>query len=279
MKNKFRNYTILLHLLTSISLISCGSGGDTNVNFDSGNFNFPPPRNTAFEAEEAFSEEVEVENRSQMRLKGVNDKITITGISGANSVIITGMKRVKSDSTQDAEAHLQELEVNVQSLANEVFVETILPQDTGGRIYEVDYTITLPKDLEIQITNVNRNVTLNAIDNNITVNNENGDVTLMEIFGSAVVNLTNGIIESEVTLPLNGTIDLNTVNGNINLDIPANTSAGFLATVNIGSISDSNLMFQNEVRTPTSLSGTLGNGQGTISLESEATGSISVSGF
>ncbi len=242
-------------------MISCGDG---DINIDFSGINFPPARNTNFKAEEPFSEEVEIGNRSQVRLQGVSGEITITGISGANSVMITGIKRVGSDSTQDAEEHLQELEVNVQSLANEIFIETIQPQDTGGRRYLVDYTITLPKDLEIQLANVNGIVILDAIDNDVTVNNVNGNVTLMEIVGSAFVNLVNGVIESEVTLPLNGTIDLNTVNGNINLAIPANTSAGFSAAVTIGSISVSNLVLQNEVRTSTSLSGTLGNGQGTI---------------
>jgi len=276
MKSKVRNYAILLCLLTSISLISCGDG-DVNIDVDGGNF--PLPTNTDFEAEESFSFEVEVGNRSQLRLQGVSGEITITGISGVNSVMITAIKRVGSESTQDAEEHLQELEVNVQSLANEVFVETIQPQDTGGRRYVVDYTITLPKDLEIQLANVNGIVTLYSIDNDVTVNNVNGDVTLIAIVGSVLVNLVNGIIESEVTLPLNGTIDLNTVNGNINLAIPANTSAGFSAAVTIGSISVSNLVLQNEVGTSTSLSGTLGNGQGTISLKAEETGNISLSGL
>lgn len=276
MKSKFRNYLIFLFLLISIILTSCG-GGDVNVSVGGGNF--PPPTNTNFKAEESFSFEVEVVNHTQFNLTGENGEITITGISGANSVMITGIKRVRSDSTQDAEEHLKELEVNVQNLANEVRVETIQPQDTGGRRYEVDYTITLPSFLKIQLANVNGSVTLNSIENDVTVNNVNGSVTLMKIVGSALVNLTNGIIESEVTLPLNGTIDLNTVNGNINLTIPVNTSAEFSAAVTIGNISISNLVLQNEVNTSTSLSGTLGSGQGTITLETEQVGDISVSGF
>ncbi len=275
MKNKFRNFAIVLCLLTSVSVISCG-----DANIDSSGPTFPtfPFSNTDFEAEEPFSFEVEVGNRSLLRLQGINGEITITGISGANSVIITGIKRVGSESTQDAEEHLQELEVNVQSLANEVFVETIQPQDSGGRNYIVDYTITLPKNLEVQVANANGIVTLDSIENDVTVNNANGGVIFIGIVGNALVNLANGTIESEVTLPLNGTIDLNMGNGNINLAIPANTSAGFSAIVSIGSISVSNLVLQDEVSTPTSRRGTLGNGQGTISLET-GNGNIRVSGF
>ena len=94
-----------------------------------------------------------------------------------------------------------------------------------------------------------------------------------------MIDLVAGTIEGEVTLPLNGAIDMKTVTGDINLVIPVNTSAEFSAAVNIGSISDSNLVLQNEVRTATFLSGTLGSGQGTITLETEVIGNISVSGL
>jgi len=240
---------------------------------------FPPFRNTDFKAFESFSEEVVVGNGSRVNLQGVNGNIIVTGMSGASSILIEGTKLVGSDSTQDAEDQLQMLEVNVQSLVNDISIETIHPQNPGGRQYVVDYVITLPNDAEIQISNSNGNVILDAIDNDVTVNNTNGNVTLMDIAGSAEVSLVNGIIDCEVTLPLNGSIDLKTVNGNINLDIPADTSAGFSADVTLGTISNSNLVFQSEVRTSASLSGTLGNGQGTITLETGSTGDIIVSGF
>jgi hypothetical protein len=279
MKIKYKNTSVMIKLLMIMSMVSCGGGVDTDINFTGGNVSFPQFRNTDFKAEEPFSKEVAIVNQSRLRLKGANDKISITGISGAVSVMITGMKRVKSSSTEDASEHLSALEVNVQSLADEIFVETILPEVTGGRGYEADYSITLPKDLEIKIINMNRNVTINAIDNNITVNNVNGDVTLTDIFGSAVIRLVNGTIESEVTLPLNGTIGLRTVNGNIKLTIPSDTSARFSADVNIGNINMSYLVLNNNLETENSLSGIFGSGQGSISLDAEATGNINVSGI
>lgn len=72
---------------------------------------------------------------------------------------------------------------------------------------------------------------------------------------------------------------MKTVSGDSNLAIPVNTSAEFSAVVNIGNISVSNLVLQNEVTTSTFRSGTLGSGQGTITLETEVLGNISVSGF
>jgi DUF4097 and DUF4098 domain-containing protein YvlB len=105
-----------------------------------------------------------------------------------------------------------------------------------------------------------------------------GQVLLDEISGSAVVNLVTGGIEAQVTLPEDGMVNLNLVTGNIGLNIPQNTSAEFSAAVVTGTISMSDLVLQNPASTSTSLSGTLGNGEGTILLN-VVTGSVSVHGF
>lgn len=279
-RSESRNYPIFLYLLTFIILTSCGGGGgDFNVNFPPLS-PIPPGTNTDFEAMETFSAEVPVVNQTQFNLTGIEGEVTVTGISsGAASVMISAIKRVQSESIEDAEARLQELNVNVQDLATEIRVETIQPIDDGGRNYIVDYTITLPNFLVIRVQNTGGIVTLDSINNDVTVINVGGNTTLSNILGSALIDLVAGTIEGEVTLPLNGAIDMKTVTGDINLDIPVNTSAEFSAAVNIGSISISNLVLQNEVRTSTFRSGTLGSGQGTITLETEAFGNISVSGF
>jgi len=278
-KSKPRNYTIFLFLLTSIILASCGVGGG-DINFSIPPIsNNPLVSNTNFEAVKLFSAEVPVGNYTQFNLTGKGGVVTVTGISGATSVMISAIKRVQSVSIEDAEAHLQELNVNVQDLATEIRVETIQPIDDGGRNYIVDYTITLPIFLEVHVQNIGGIVTLDSINNDVTVINVGGNITLRNILGRALIDLVAGTIEGKVTLPLNGTIDMKTVTGDIHLAIPVNTSSEFSATVNLGSISDTNLVLQNEVRTSTFLSGTLGSGQGTITLETEVLGNISVSGF
>ncbi|NNG27768.1 MAG: DUF4097 family beta strand repeat protein [Ignavibacteriaceae bacterium] len=81
-----------------------------------------------------------------------------------------------------------------------------------------------------------------------------------------------------ITIPSNLSITIDNVNGSIQLEIPQTTSANFSASLVNGSISLQNLILHNKVVTSKSLMGTLGNGQGTISLRT-TNGNINVLGF
>ena len=255
MRNALRRCGIPLIFLASIFWGACGGGGGDGSSQVS---------NTNFEASEPFSLIVDKGSRFRVSLEGVNGDVSISGSPGATSVTIAGTKRVRSQSIRDAQAHLQaDLDVDIQELTDEVSVKTVQPPATGGRSYVVDYTITLPENFDVLITNVN------------------GPVTINGIVGSALVlvALVNGVIDAKVTLPLNGTTKFNVVNGGINLTIPTNTSAKFLAQASTGRISLSpNLVLQNVIRSPNPLEGTLGTGDGTVELKI-VNGDVNVSGF
>lgn len=270
MKSTFSRIVLLVLLISSTCWINCGKDNPVDSSKNVGN--------TDYVAKESFSFKVEVKDHAILKLEAINGNVEITGISESDSVIITGEKRVGSESTEDAEEYLQYLKVSLEELVDEIFIKTTQPEKTYGRSYVVDYIITLPKNLEVLVGNVNGGVTIDSINNDVTVGNINGQITLNEIFGNAIVGLTNGEIDAEVTLPSNGTISMGLVNGNIDLNIPTNTSAQFTASLTNGNIIISNLVLQNQVSSPTSLRGTLGSGQGTISL-STINGNISVTGF
>ncbi len=196
---------------------------------------------------------------SRLRLEGVNGTITVTGGSESASVTISGERRVGSDSAADAEAHLRELEVRVEERGDEVYVRTVQPSETRGRNYVVDYEITLPRGLTVQINNIN------------------GDIDLEGLAGDTLAELVNGQIDARVSVPVGGVVDLSTVNGTIDVSVPVNTSAHLNANVVNGTIGIRDLTLHNEVSSRTSLQGVLGNGRGNIRL-STVNGSIDVEG-
>ncbi len=251
MRNPLRSYGIPLFFLISI-LGACGGGGGSSE-----------VSNMDFEASEPFNFTVDKESRFRLSLEGVSGKITVSGSPGATSITITGTKRVRSQSIEDAQAHLAFLNINKEELTDEVIVKTDQPQFSNGRSYIVDYTITLPENFEVLVVNFNGAVNINGI------------------VGSALVLVTlfNGEIDAEVTLPLNGKVKFILFNGVIHLAIPTSTSAKFYAEATNGSINlSSNLVFQNVIRSPNPFEGTLGVGDGTVELRIE-NGDVNVSGF
>lgn len=282
-----RHFLILsnLQIALSVGIVFCLlnlSGcfhSDSNIG-TTPNFNpTPPVDNTDFSESESFSFDIPVINQVQLNLLGKGGNISITGVAAANAISITGTKTVQTESTEDALEQLQFLNVNIQELTNEIRITTVQPQNTGGRKYSIDYTITLPTYFEVNIYNLAGNIIVDGMENDVLVDNVSGDIHLANIAGNSYVTLVTGSIQSNVTLPLNGTIEQTTLIGDINLSISENTSANFVATVSNGSINLSSLTLQNEAQTSTTLSGQLGSGQGQITLEVEQVGDITVTGF
>jgi len=233
---------------------------------------------TEFVARASFSFEVDVTNQKRIRVEAINGHVEISGRGDAASVRVSGERQVGSHSHADAERYLDDLQVEVEDLGDEIVIRTIQPRDQQGRNYVVDYTITLPVDLDVLAGLINGNVSVTNIDALVSVNTVNGNIRLRNITGSTSVILINGNIDSEVFLPLDGTIDLIITNGNITLEIPELTSAEFNARVTNGAISLSNLDLQDAESTNRSLAGTLGDGEGSIALQT-VNGNIGVHGF
>ena len=249
--------------------------------------------------EESFLFDVVVDTQEQLLINAVTGSIEITGSSTADSVIIEGERRVGSTTREDAEMHLDMLQVSVEDLDSEIMVETIQPEKARGRNYEVDYRITVPDNLEINVNQVAGPVLIDTIGAAVSVNTVSGDVDLIEISGSAQASVFTGQVNTQIIVPLNGTIELSTLTGDIdakisiphggiidisalegdiNLDIPQDTSAAFSAGVTDGVIQLIDLVLHNQKRTSHSLTGRLGDGDGEIWLETDA-GDITVTGF
>jgi len=241
------------------------------------NFPWPWPIDADFFAEKTVSESVPVAGQVRVRLETVNGEVKATGQPGAGSVMVTATLRVGSDSFADAQNGLSQLDVALTDDPDEVLVRTLQPQATRGRQYRVNYVITFPADLALEVSQVNGRVTIEASEGPVVVDLVNGNVRLSNVVGNVSVQVTNGGIDAAVTLPAGGVIGLSTVNGDIALAIPSSTSADLSARVGIGTITSNNLVFTGRVQTSRSLTGTLGAGAGRIDLET-GNGNIDVTG-
>jgi murein DD-endopeptidase MepM/ murein hydrolase activator NlpD len=236
--------------------LGCGDDGPTR------------PRDTSHFAEDPFSYEVPIDGRPILRIEGVNGSVSVTGDLSATSVFVSGKRRVESDSVEDAEEHLGDISVEQSTSDTEIVFRTEQPSNAQGRNYIVDYTVTLPPEIEVMAVNGNGGVTVRSMDGDVTIEAGKGEVAAEGIRGSTLVLLGNGSIAASVTLPAGGVVSLSTGSGDIDLEIPQDTSASLSATVGNGAVTVSGLDVVDEVTTPKSVTGTLGQGDGTIVLTS-----------
>jgi hypothetical protein len=197
---------------------------------------------TKVKARKSFYHTVDLTSQTSLKVEGINGIVSVESVSGTNQVSISGEKIVSANNYQDASSHLKDIEIEIDELTNELLVKTAQPKASDGRTYTVNYTIKVPDHLNVNVKNV------------------------------------NGEITGRVNVPLNGIVDMTLQNGDIALEIPQNTSAEFSASLANGIISVHNLTLQNKVSTSKSLYGRLGDGDGVISLKT-TNGKLDVTGY
>jgi len=264
-------------------LAACGgvSGGNFTINTGdwSGKWPWFWPDKATFIVDKDFSENVPVAGHSRIRLDAINGEIVITGKPGAALVTVTAELQVGSNASRlDAETGLNQLGVLVAEGADEIIVQTVQPENLDSRRYIVNYNITVPSDLAVDVTQDNGHVTVSDIESSLFVEVGHGNVYLPDIFGFATVSVDIGSVDGTVTLPPGGEIMIATGIGDIDLRITKSTSAELSALVGFGAITWNNLDLLNAVHTNNSLTGTLGDGAGLIDLDTK-NGNIDVSGF
>lgn len=269
----FVNYLYRISIVSFVLLAASGCSDDNNP-FDNINSNVA---NTNFSVVETFSQNVAVNNQSTFTLNAVSGTVNVTTTEGA-LVKIWGERRVESYSTEDAETWLNSLKVQVEDRGNEVYVQTIQPEKTGGRNLLVNYNIEIPANWAVEINNVNGDVKADSLTGGFDVNLVNGRILLTDLFCGVNVSLTNGNIESRIALPQQENIVMSLINGSIDLQIPQTTSADLVASVVNGSVFANNLNFQSLSSSARRISGTIGSGLGTITL-STVNGTISILGY
>ena len=229
------------------------------------------------EVSAAFSYHLDFEDQVGIRITGANGSIRVFGVPGAQEVLVTGVRRVRSDSRGDAQAHLAELQVSAQAGPVDFEIKTRQPSQTNGRTYIVDYEISVPAKLNATVTNGNGVIRLEGIHADLKVANGNGDVDLIDVSGSSWVSLGNGEIAAWTHLPLGGQVVHSVGNGSMFLSVQPQVSAAFGAKVGNGTINVTGLDMHQLVSTPRQMKGLLGSGQGLIEL-SAGNGVIKVQG-
>jgi DUF4097 and DUF4098 domain-containing protein YvlB len=230
-----------------------------------------------FTAEPRFSAKSTVEiavdttGRDRVSVEGINGNIKVTGVPGAASITVRAVIRVEADSQEEADAHLYDVTVEVDTIAPNPEIVRVYTQhlftNPGGRNYSVDYEVTMPAELEVTVENVNGNCTVESFTTEfVDIRLTNGNARTVDITAFTWVNVVNGNISGNVELIGRQSIKMSAVNGSIDLDIPRSTSAIIEAKALRGGVYVRYLDVLYIERSKFHILGRLGDGAGSIDL-------------
>jgi DUF4097 and DUF4098 domain-containing protein YvlB len=133
------------------------------------------------------------------------------------------------------------------------------------RSSSVEYVIYVPSGIEIYVDGTNGKVDLREFNNDVKVDLTNGNLKVENVYGNIKLDMTNGNISAK--LDSTKSLDFQTVNGNIKLEVGEKFSGVFdIRTVN-GKITRKNVNFSSTDDEKKEFKGTLGNSNATVKLE------------
>ncbi len=228
-------------------------------------------------AEQPFSLEFDASSRSLLQLDATGGSIWLQGRADIDTVRVEGVRRVSAASLDLAEAHLEDIDIQSEADGSVLGLATKHPASSGQLTYAVDYEVTLPRTMLIELQNGSGNVGVFNMDNSVSVDTEAGEVVLWDVSGSAMVDVTEGSIAASLELPARGKAQLSVGQGPIWLGIPTDTSAKLTAQSSEGVISVEVLEIAGVSSTCSTLEATLGTGEASITLD--ASENISLTGY
>ncbi|MGA3163068.1 MAG: protein kinase [Verrucomicrobiota bacterium] len=221
-----------------------------------------------------FNQTLLLSANGRLRLDNVNGRIEIFGWD-RNEVSIKALKHGK---TQES---VEDTKIVVDSSPDEIAIHTEQPSSQNGpfgtwswlmnggiKMATVDYVIQVPRSTRLkEITSVNGRIAIEDVNGDIEASTVNGEMQVAGTAGDLELSTVNGRIAAElVSLGRGQSVSFDSVNGKIEVTLPANANAEVSADVVNGSITSEfpALAVQKEFPLGKKLKGTLGNGGASV---------------
>jgi hypothetical protein len=198
----------------------------------------------------------------------VNGPIVVEAAKGRQVEIrATRVARARSD--EEARAILKNAEIQEEVAPGRVALRTIASTAAttfGGRSLNVEYRVRVPAGLRVSLKTENGGIGLYDVNGVVAATITNGGVRGTNVSGAVSAHVVNGGIVMDIAR-IEGPIELDSVNGGIRVDIPADLNADVEASaVNGGVAADDGLRLQTSQRTRTKIIGKLNGGGPRLSV-------------
>lgn len=193
--------------------------------------------------------------------------------SDNDSIITVKAEVTKYVTKKELEEPLKGVNIEIDSSGNTLrLADVIIKERSNFQIQfnmhhstEINYVIYVPAGISIEVEGTNNIVDIKDFNNDVKVDMTNGDLKLNNVYGKIKVDMTNGDIFAK--LDSTKSIDFETTNGNIKLEVGEKFSGVFDAKTTNGNIKRKNLNFGSIDEDKKEFNGTLGNGDATVKLQ------------
>lgn len=177
-----------------------------------------------------------------------NGRVSVSNVNGSITITTWDRNEVKLEAvkTADSKERLSEVEIKIDARADSFSVETNYDNwknrgnwNRGSKL-NVEYRLSVPKNAVLdEIETVNGSVSITNSNNLTKASTVNGTVTATNLRGTANLSTVNGTVVADFDqLQTGSRINLNTVNGKVNLTIPSDANATVKADTVNGSITN-----------------------------------------
>ena len=222
----------------------------------------------------------ETERFSQTYPFNSNGTISVSDINGSVTIEAWDSQQIQLEYVKVASnrERLADVDVKIDAGLDTFRVETDYKRKDGkwdwnknGKLY-VKFNLKVPRGAALnKIKTVNGSIAISGMENEVNASTVNGGVVAKSLRGPLRISSVNGTVKAELTdLGIGNDVKLSTVNGTVNLYLPASIDAAFKASTVNGSIkNDFGLeVVKRKYSSGSSLNGTLGSGSSKVRLSS-----------
>ena len=163
--------------------------------------------------------------------------IHIVGIDGHVVTVESTISQKDAKSTRSDGLRRLDDEISFELTEKDNVVSLRLAGDNPWANHDAEFKISVPRAMALDVkTEAGGDLTVKDITGDIEINNMNGEIILEGITGSAVVNTLNGEVRAIYAKAPQKLVSITSMNGEIDLRVPADTKANVRLRTHNGSI-------------------------------------------
>ena len=212
-----------LVLAAGLSVAACDIKTDA-----SGDFSFDI---SGGKAQDTWTRTYTLPDKGRLELINVNGRITAEPATDGK-VSVEGRRTAKGSTDEAAKENLAKMEIREEVSGDRVRVESRPPRLSGFSGHEVEWTVKVPKGVIVDLRTVNGGVRINGLQGEVHAKTTNGGVKGSGLSAHILdASSVNGGIEIEFASPLaaDASVEIETVNGGVELALPSESKAAITA--------------------------------------------------